>query len=63
MSKWKSILQESPKDGLEVILLLDRDDKPLIALGAKSPVGFSLDRIKNADTYTVTHWMPLPKLP
>jgi hypothetical protein len=64
MSKWISTKKNPPEDMVEVILLLSRDDDyPLIASGSRSYKMFSLDRIANADTYIVTHWMPLPELP
>ena len=63
MSKWISVKKNPPEDMVKVILLLSRDEYPLIALGSRSYKMFDLDRIENPDTYMVTHWMPLPKLP
>jgi|TARA_R110000803_G_scaffold87646_1_gene154524 hypothetical protein len=63
MSKWISVKKNPPEDMVKVILLLSRDEYPLIASGSRSYKMFDLDRIENPDTYMVTHWMPLPKLP
>tara|TARA_B100000795_G_scaffold118306_1_gene88021 strand:- start:72 stop:272 length:201 start_codon:yes stop_codon:yes gene_type:complete len=63
MSKWISVKKNPPEDMVEVILLLSRDVHPLIASGHRRYKMFNLDRIENGDTYEVTHWMPLPKLP
>ena len=55
MSKWISVKKNPPEDMVKVILLLSRDEYPLIASGSRSYKMFSLDRIANADTYIVTH--------